>query len=413
MARLTSRDMACAACWRAQAQRRGVFAGTLSAAPCRAAAQGRDVLAVSQAFEPCAGILQQGHQITRRTAPFATGGMQCRDALVQLRQPSFVGLAIADVLPQGPRRLVDLDLRIGQRVEDAAQSRIVGAQRLEACLQACQPRLQCLLALVQGVQRRARALEKRGTMGQAFLFQADALPLARQRGQRPELLHLLAQLLGLGRALRAGRQRLVVGARRAAPRGMRGGHRLRGRLQAAVHVEQLLLGRRPQQQLVFVLAVHVEQLLAQGAQLRLRRPALPLMKQRLRAVLSSVRRISTLAPAAASASVPASKPFCSSQSRSAAGPLNSAATSARVAPSRTASAWVRSPSTNCSASMRMDLPAPVSPVSTVKPPANSSSSRSTMTKSRIDSASSIGGQARPCGSLDITFQCSFWRNVAK
>jgi hypothetical protein len=40
------------------------------------------------------------------------------------------------------------------------------------------------------------------------------------------------------------------------------------------------------------------------------------------------------------------------------------------------------PSTSCSASIRMDLPAPVSPVSTVKPACRSSSSVCTMTKSR-------------------------------
>jgi hypothetical protein len=54
----------------------------------------------------------------------------------------------------------------------------------------------------------------------------------------------------------------------------------------------------------------------------------------------------------------------------------------------------------------------------VKPGANSSSSVSTITKSRIESETSMlgeteGVQARECGSLGITLQCSFWRSVAK
>src|SRR5262245_15166687 len=42
--------------------------------------------------------------------------------------------------------------------------------------------------------------------------------------------------------------------------------------------------------------------------------------------------------------------------------------------------------------MRIDLPAPVSPVSTVKPGANSSSSRSTITKSRMLRLRSMGAE---------------------
>ena len=62
---------------------------------------------------------------------------------------------------------------------------------------------------------------------------------------------------------------------------------------------------------------------------------------------------------------------------------NSALISARSQPFRTSLASLRSPSTSESASIRMDFPAPVSPVSTVKPGTNSRSIRSTMTKSRM------------------------------
>ena len=59
----------------------------------------------------------------------------------------------------------------------------------------------------------------------------------------------------------------------------------------------------------------------------------------------------------------------------------SAEMSARSAPSRTSVASPRPPSTRPMASSRMDLPAPVSPVSTVKPGPNSISADSTITKS--------------------------------
>ena len=60
-----------------------------------------------------------------------------------------------------------------------------------------------------------------------------------------------------------------------------------------------------------------------------------------------------------------------------------AETSARSAPCRTTSAPARPPAASSSASTRMDLPAPVSPVSTVRPEASSSSAASMIAKSRI------------------------------
>ena len=61
---------------------------------------------------------------------------------------------------------------------------------------------------------------------------------------------------------------------------------------------------------------------------------------------------------------------------------NSAVTSARTHASRTSPASPRPPRASCSASIRIDLPAPVSPVSTEKPASSSTSSWLTMTTSR-------------------------------
>ena len=71
-------------------------------------------------------------------------------------------------------------------------------------------------------------------------------------------------------------------------------------------------------------------------------------------------------------------------------------TSARSAPWRTTSAPARPPASSCSASTRIDLPAPVSPVSTVSPGRSSSSTASMMAKSRICRCVSMRFSARSC-----------------
>ena len=97
-----------------------------------------------------------------------------------------------------------------------------------------------------------------------------------------------------------------------------------------------------------------------------------------------------------------SKAFASSQAASSGisepgVPTNSALMSALVAPSRTTLASARPPSASVSASIRMDLPAPVSPVNTVKPADRSSSIASTITKSRMARVRSMMGKDDPGG----------------
>ena len=101
---------------------------------------------------------------------------------------------------------------------------------------------------------------------------------------------------------------------------------------------------------------------------------LPLTHARLLPWVSTVRRSSKVSPA--------SNPASSSSGRRPGAASNSALTSVRAAPSRITPVSARAPVTSCNASIRMDLPAPVSPVSTVKPDCRSSSSSLTMTKSR-------------------------------
>ena len=71
-----------------------------------------------------------------------------------------------------------------------------------------------------------------------------------------------------------------------------------------------------------------------------------------------------------------STPSAASTGSEASTPSNSALTKALAAPVRIRSREVRAPSTAPSESMTMDLPAPVSPVSALKPAQNEMSARS-------------------------------------
>src|ERR1700682_978478 len=74
------------------------------------------------------------------------------------------------------------------------------------------------------------------------------------------------------------------------------------------------------------------------------------------------------------------------------GMSNTAVTWPCSVPWRTRPASPRPPSARAKASRRMDLPAPVSPVSTARPRENSISSRSIRTMSRIERRASMRGQ---------------------
>src|SRR3984893_7084482 len=74
------------------------------------------------------------------------------------------------------------------------------------------------------------------------------------------------------------------------------------------------------------------------------------------------------------------------------GTSNTAVTWPCSTPCRTRPASPRPPSASANASRRMDLPAPVSPVSTASPRENSISSRSIRTMSRIDRRASMKGK---------------------
>ena len=107
----------------------------------------------------------------------------------------------------------------------------------------------------------------------------------------------------------------------------------------------------------------------------------PFTQQRLRPLTSTVRRMRSVSLS--------SSPAASSHALARAVIENSAVTSVRSAPSRMTPVSLRPPKTNCRASIRMDLPAPVSPVRQVSPVLASIVRVGTMTKSLSDKSVSM------------------------
>ena len=105
------------------------------------------------------------------------------------------------------------------------------------------------------------------------------------------------------------------------------------------------------------------------------------------AVLRPSERLIRRSTSSSSTGIPASSN--TARAGCASGRSNTATTSPCSAPARTKSARPRQPNTNPRLSRRMDLPAPVSPVSTFRPGWNSSSNRSMISISRMSRDRSI------------------------
>ena len=135
------------------------------------------------------------------------------------------------------------------------------------------------------------------------------------------------------------------------------------RIEPRIRIEHAPYRGGPSEALPGMLAVDIDQMLAGFAQLRHGGTAAvdpgPALSLRIDGAAHEQRPAS---PASGS------KPASASQGTRAGGRSNSAVISARAAPSRTTPASPRPPRASCKASTRIDLPAPVSPVSTGQPP---------------------------------------------
>ena len=228
-------------------------------------------------------------------------------------------------------------------------------------------------------------LDQAGGVREPLVFGLQLVPFLGPECERFEFLRLPVELLALGcQCLRVGFQRASVPAD-VLPRAKRL-RDLHGQFsRTGIAIEQLALRRRAQQRLVLVLAVDIDQVFADILELLQGRG--PAVDERARAA----RRFDdpaqqAFAVVAREIVVRAGRP--STRECFVGRELGADFGFVRAFAHQSGSA--RSPSTAASASIRIDLPAPVSPVSTVKPGWNSRSSRSTMTKSRMLRAAQHG-----------------------
>ena len=171
-------------------------------------------------------------------------------------------------------------------------------------------------------------------------------------------------------------------------------HRVAQRRRHAEGIQQRTVARRIGQAHLLVLALHLDQQGAGAAQQR--HPHRLVVEERAGAAVARPARGAARSrpPPPAPARPAARRPGGPAAGRS------TAVTLACSAPVRTSPASARAPSARPRLSSRMDLPAPVSPVSTVRPGPNPRSSRSISTTSRIDSAVSMRDRSGSRGSED-------------
>jgi hypothetical protein len=299
-------------------------------------------------------------QLLGRDAELAGRAVDGIHARIDLGQALRIELDLVDVVVQRVHRFLQLDARRLHAVEHGLQAGVDVGQLGQLLVQRGQLRQDRLLRFRQRIQGFLRSFDQAGRMRQAAVLVDDLDPFAvlhRQLVQFADLpfeaLAFQHHVLGIGlEFLALARQRLPgLVAAGDMPHLFDGARIAHGDLV----VQQGALGIALHQRLVRVLAVDVDQQLAQFAQLAggggdavdvgLGAAGIvdhPAQQRTALVVLELVLFCSQMLAAWVSA--------------------KSALMSALAAPSRTMLASPRPPSASWSASIRIDLPAPVSPV---------------------------------------------------
>lgn len=278
--------------------------------------------------------------------------------------------------------VVGVDNRAIKAGERFGKQRMVAREPVEPPRRAAQQRRTARAALERFEDRREVAgdllalLHRRTRLGE-FDF------LARLWGEPVQFGDAMFEPFAVARRLAHRRLRRREPRLGGAPRRMRLSHR-RG-VDARIGVEQRAMPGGREQAAIVVLTVNLDQMpptsrssaAEQGWSLR---------KARLPPSALSVRRISSGSPGSSTMSLSASR---LASGVPGAGGAKLAVTCARSLPCRTSALSARIPSARPSASSRIDLPAPVSPVSTPRPASKSRSSRSISTMLAMDSAVSM------------------------
>ncbi len=194
--------------------------------------------------------------------------MQCGQSCIDRREARCVEVGPVQITCQCRHRFVELDLRGIEQLDDRCNALVVGCELRQARMHSGNLR-QCRgIDVAQRIDRSACAFEQSGSVRQALVFDRNFFPFARLRRERVELIDDPAQPLLLGQRAGGHRLRLLACALRTLPGGECVGGCTPVHSQRTMLVEQLQLRGGPQQRLMRVLAVHVDQVLTELAQLR-------------------------------------------------------------------------------------------------------------------------------------------------
>lgn len=302
-------------------------------------------------------------------------------ALLDGGQPQRVGVQVVGVSGEFARDVAGEDADLAEPHREVGQDRVMGADRVQRALGGRDHGARVDALGVLRVPGEARVREggrggERFGVAQAFGLGGEFDVLARQRLGRGDLLDAEAeQVRLLGAFPGAGGQFVELLGHVPQP-AVRGAvlHQRPGDGVARVPVQGLALPRRAQQALLVGLAVHRDELVGEFTEQPDRHA--PAADVRARAPSAETVRLISRAPSSSSA--PAST------ARTAAGAPGSRlirpSTTACLAPIRTSAGSARPPSSSPRLVTTMVLPAPVSPVTAVKP-GDSSTTASSMTPS--------------------------------
>jgi hypothetical protein len=210
-------------------------------------------------------------ELARAHAVLARRRVQRLDARLGFAQRLRVELDARGVVAQVPHRLSRLRFGRLEQLDHGFQIRIVLIQGPQPARHGRELGQRRALGLGERLERGLGAGEEAGAVRKARMLGRDEIPLAFAQAQLSQLGHLVLDLGAFGLA----RGKILLGFQRQPlqplPVAERLGARARQRLRVGVRVEHLPLGGRTKEGLVRMLAVDVDQELADLLQLRERR----------------------------------------------------------------------------------------------------------------------------------------------
>ena len=234
---------------------------------------------LAEGFQRAGAVVQQAllfqHRLINRRQLFRHHLMFTRqrdlsgNPLLKFKQTVRIEIQTVMVVAQLVAGLAELNGRLFQHIQDAGKLAVHAHQLADQLLRGIKLALQIGLFAVRQYRKGVLAgAEQLAAVGQALVLFVNLLEFSRQRVKFVQLFKLILQQIGAGGALLA--LLLMLGQLAAAlvPLAIVLGHTLSKRILTGIAVEQRFLVFGFGQQLVGMLAVDLDQQLAQLAQLR-------------------------------------------------------------------------------------------------------------------------------------------------